>query len=93
MAKVCAMAGLSAQVDVLSTVEGIQSEYDKLIVREVCISAHCKLSYEADFIATERAEVMFVVCFKPIDGERVVRIRSILFLCVIISTLYFKEKY
>jgi hypothetical protein len=33
----CAMAGSLAQVEVLSTVEGIQSEYNKLIVREVFI--------------------------------------------------------
>jgi len=34
---ICEMAGSIAQVDVLSTVEGIQSEYNKLIVREVFI--------------------------------------------------------
>jgi len=54
---------------------------------------YCKLAYEADLIATERVEVMFVVCFKPIYRARVAKISSILFLCVLISTFYFKEKY
>jgi hypothetical protein len=65
---VCAMAGSSAQV-VLSTVEGIQSEYNKLIVREVFIQMYCKLACEADFIVTERVEVMFVVCLNLYMGR------------------------
>ena len=34
---VCAMAGSLVQIDVLSTEEGIQNVYSKLIVREVFI--------------------------------------------------------
>jgi hypothetical protein len=33
----CAMAGSSAELDALSTVEGIQSAYNKLVVQEVFI--------------------------------------------------------
>lgn len=67
---VCAMADSSAEGgDVMTTVEGIQSVYSKLVVREVFKRIVVNWCTKPKFIATETIKVMFAAFFKPMYGD------------------------